>query len=533
MKQTIEQIVALVRGVWRHRWAAVGAAWGIVLGGWVTIHLTSLPYYTATSQIYVDTESVLRPLLKGLTVEIQESEQVGLMARQLMSRPNLEQVVRQTGLNRKANQTEPLDVALEKLRANITVRGERASSEARFTNFFVISYTNRDPGLAKRVVQSLIEAFSENTMAEIRRDAERAKAFIDAQIADYQEQLLRSETRLREFKREHVDVLPQGGQGYYERLRAEQAEVEGADLEIRQTESLLRSVDEQLARTPATRRAVTSDGKPVLTPLESRLAGLRAQLDELRLKYTEAHPKVVETQASIAELQRQIGQSGETVPTMTNPEYQQLSLRRKEIESNLAALHTKQEAYRKRVDELEKQIETLPLVEDELQQLTREYEANEQNYKDLVARRQSMSMSESVELDREDLRFRVIEPPNVPVDAILDAAWKKQLKLMSAVLALGFAGALGLAYALSQVRPAIYGQRALIALTGLPVYGAISYMSTFWMRTRARLGLAAFAAASLLLVVAFGAALTLQYSATYGVEVPSMNALLKPMAERR
>jgi polysaccharide chain length determinant protein (PEP-CTERM system associated) len=306
--------------------------------------------------------------------------------------------------------------------------------------------------------------------------------------------------------------------------------VDGVELEIGQMQSQLEAVHEQLRRVPATRRALTSDGKPVLTPLEARLAGLRKELDAMLLKYTEAHPKVIETRASIAELERQRGESREQVPTMANPEYRQLELRRKEIESGLAGLRTKRQAYLLRVEELQKQMETLPLVEDELQRLTRDYEAIMKNYKDLVARRDSMSMSESVELNSEDMRFRVIEPPNVSVDSVLDALWKKALKLMSAVLVVGLGGGLALAYGLSQIRPAVYSQRALIALTGLPVYGVVSLVPTFRVRMRGRLDLMAFGVASVLLVVAYAAALALQYGAIYEVEVPLVGALTRPIA---
>jgi len=526
MKQTIEDILALLRGTWRYRWPAMGMIWAIVLIGWPLVYLKSEPQYTARAQIYVDAESVLRPLLKGLALEINPSDQLGLMARQLMSRPNLEQVVEQTGLGRQGETPQPPGVVLEGLANSISLKAERTSSAAGYTNFYVISYTNSDPELAKKVVQSLIDAFTDNTLTEIRQDAERAREFIDQKIADYKERLTASERRLREFKREYVDVLPQRGESYFELLRSARAARDDVALEIRQTESLRDAVQAQLARTPVREPAVLANGRPVLNPLESRLVALQTNLDELLLKYTEAHPDVIETRASIAALEGQLLRSGDSAPTMPNPEYLQLELKRKEVEGQLAGLRTKLDAYGLRVVKLQQQIETLPVVEDELRRLTREYETNKDNYTDLVTRRQSMAMSESVDLNSEDLKFRVVEPPNVPVDSVLDSVWKKQLLLLTGVLAAAVAGGVALAFLLSQIRPAVYDQRVLIALTGLPVYGVVSEVPTASVRFRRRLGRTAFLASGAMILGAYAVTLMVQFSTTYSAGLPWVDRVL-------
>ena len=532
MKQTLGQIIAYIRGIWRYRWQAIVVAWVVVLGGWIAMpHLVpSVPDYTARAQIYVDTESVLQPLLKGLTVEIEPSGQLGLMTRQLMSRPNLEQVVRQVGLDRQGPRPRSLGIALEQLRSNISLQAERTNSDAKYINFYVISYINKDPQLAKQVVQELITAFAENTVGEIRRDADRARRFIEQQIKDYGEQLATSENRLQEFKRQYADVLPAEGKGYFERLQAMQAADKKVELQIRETESRRNALQAQLKKTPAVQRAVSMDGKPVLSPLESRFLELQTKLDQLLLKFTEAHPDVIETRDSIAELEQQVGlKSGVSVPTVANPVYQQLKTKLDEVEESLAGLRTKQEEYRRRVQALEQQKETLPLVEAELQSLNRDYEINQKSYQDLVARRQSMEMSESVEQTSENKKFRVIEPPNVPVDSILNASRQQQLFLTTGVLAAGLAAGLALALVLTQLRPSVYSQRALNELTGLPVLGVISRVSTPSVRVRRGLGLVAFAATGIMMIIAYGAVLFVQLSSTDVTGIPLIAGVMRSL----
>jgi len=530
MKQDLEQFMSIAQGMWRRRWQAIGVTWAVVLAGWTVVYLTLLPSYTARAQIYVDTETVLRPLLKGLTVEVNRSEQLGLMTRQLMSRPNLEHVIRQTGLDRQERNPEPFGVALEKLSKNVSLQAERTSSEARNSNFYVITYRNKDPELAKQVVRSLIDAFAENTLAEIRQDADRAKLYPDQQIAEHQERLEISENRLREFKRKNVNLLPRHGTSYFERLQSEQADLEKVELDIQQMESLRNALQVQLAVTPSATRALSANGQPILTPLETRLMAFEAKLDGLLLKYTEEHPDVVETRSSIRQLKEQQKGASPPAPTMPNPVYQQLALRLKDVEGQLAGLRTKREAYRERVEDLQKQIGTLPAVEDELQRLTKEYELNVENHRDLVARRQSMEMSESVGLNNEDLKFRVVEPPNVPVELALRSVWKKRLLLTTVVLLAGLSAGMVLAYALAQLRPGIFTQRALSELTGLPVYGVIPRVATFSMRLRQRLDPLAFGATGLLLMLAYATVLLIPFSSIPEFGAPAADWLRRLLA---
>jgi len=52
------------RSLWRRRWHATAVAWVFCLAGWAYV-LTLPNSYEATTRIYVDTESMLRPLMRG------------------------------------------------------------------------------------------------------------------------------------------------------------------------------------------------------------------------------------------------------------------------------------------------------------------------------------------------------------------------------------------------------------------------------------------------------------------------------------
>ncbi len=57
-----------VVGMWRYRWAALAVAWLLSIVTWGLVYM--LPdRYEASAQVFVDTDTVLRPLLNGLSVE--------------------------------------------------------------------------------------------------------------------------------------------------------------------------------------------------------------------------------------------------------------------------------------------------------------------------------------------------------------------------------------------------------------------------------------------------------------------------------
>src|SRR5580698_7955384 len=82
-------------GTWHYRWVGMGVTWAICLIGWLGIALVP-NQFQAVAMIYVDTDTMMAPLLKGLTVSTDPQQQVSVMLNTLLTRPNLEQVVHLT-----------------------------------------------------------------------------------------------------------------------------------------------------------------------------------------------------------------------------------------------------------------------------------------------------------------------------------------------------------------------------------------------------------------------------------------------------
>ena len=102
MHDVVVLLLRYARGTWRFRWWMLGVAWVVCVVGWSIV--AKLPdQFEASARVYVDTSSVLRPLLKGIAINTGDTQQkIFMMTRTLLSRPNLEKVMRMTDLDLQA-----------------------------------------------------------------------------------------------------------------------------------------------------------------------------------------------------------------------------------------------------------------------------------------------------------------------------------------------------------------------------------------------------------------------------------------------
>jgi hypothetical protein len=148
-------------------------------------------------------------------------------------------------------------------------------------------------------------------------------------------------------------------------------------------------------------------------------------------------------------------------------------------------------------------MKSAPQLEAEASQLNREYAIIKKGYEDLVARRQSAVMSGDLDVASGVADFRLIDPPRVAPKPVSP----NRLILLPLVLL----GSLGLgmffAFGASQMRPTFASGEDLRKLTGLPLLGVVTILTTDEDRRRDRVSLFRFVAASGGLVGLFAAGL--------------------------
>ncbi len=213
------------------------------------------------------------------------------MSKTLLSRPNLEKLMRMTDLDLQAKIDLQKEAMLKMLRGEIRLSGDR-----RNRSLYSVSFKHRDRDTAKRVVQSVLTVFIESTLGEKRTESEGAQEFLDQQIKDYEQRLREAEARRAEFKRKHAGNLPGQGGGYYAKLEAAKNQLATAKLALKEAQNRKRQLKQQLADEEPEIEGDSMFGSQEFSPLDARIQSLQAKLDELLVKYTDRHPEVRQIQ---------------------------------------------------------------------------------------------------------------------------------------------------------------------------------------------------------------------------------------------
>ena len=263
MDELLHQILTALRGMWRRRWIGLAVAWAVgVVGAVVLLRIPDR--YEATARVYVDTQTVLKPLMSGLAVQPNVDEQISMLARTLIARPNIEKIMRSSDLDVTATTQIEKDRLVDSVTQRIKFVGVGRE------NIYSISYQDVDPDRAKRVVQDLLSLFVESGVGNKRRDSEAARRFIDEQIKGYEKKLEEAENRVKDFKIKNVGFTGSTGQDYFTRMSMVSEEVAKQRLELRAAEE---------SRDALKRELVGED--PVMLP-ETASAGGMGQLDGVR-----------------------------------------------------------------------------------------------------------------------------------------------------------------------------------------------------------------------------------------------------------
>src|SRR5262245_16142025 len=121
MTHLLPQVTDALRSMWQGRWAGLAAAWLAAIAGTALVFLTP-DRYEATARVFVDTQSLLKPLLNGLTVQPNIEQELAILSRTLVSRPNLEKLVRMTDLDLEVKTSEEREKLIDRLTRTVWIK---------------------------------------------------------------------------------------------------------------------------------------------------------------------------------------------------------------------------------------------------------------------------------------------------------------------------------------------------------------------------------------------------------------------------
>lgn len=506
MSDFLRPLLALLPVLWQKRWWGLAVAWVVVVLGAFGI-MQYKERHMATATIFVDTQSALRPLMDGLTVHLDIGQQANMLARNLLSPPNIRKLIDQNHLLPNGSTPEKRAQLVQQLMKAIKIKIDSRD------NLYQITYVGTRPQQTLELVKSVVNLFVHQGVTSNQEDSAHALQFINQQIDIYNKNLVDVENKLKNFKLEHPSYSGTNTTNYYSQVSQLQDQMGLLQGQLSSASSSRNTLQQQLTSispnlsigTPAG-SATGLPGQPLST--DQRISFLRSKLNDLLQRYTEAYPDVIATQQAIARLEKQKQQDGQGAgssttgdvnsPGATNPVYQQLRVNLALADANIASLKSQAQNTQSRLAQLQTQANEIPKLDEEYAQLNRNYGLLNDSYQKLVQRREAAVLSSNQDKSSGQGYFNIVDPPRLNPMAL----FPRRTFLIALLLLVAVGLGVSTTFLLVLLFPTFNNLSELRRSIDRPVLGAISLARTPAQITRDRASHALFLLCSCLLVAA-------------------------------
>lgn len=430
-------------------------------------------YYKSSILILVEEEKPVNPLVRELTYVTpgpQPSlvEQLKTLTEKILSYPHLITLVRRLGVDKGIADT----VAYEKMILGIR---KRTSVKMKAPDVFQISYEDKNPILARRLVDTLMQIFIDESVSKKTREAEVAIKFAEEQAQIYKKKLEESERALYEYRSKYALQLPGKDEDLnVAMLTNYQTALTTVEMNIKEAENKIELFKRQLAGQEAV--IISSemiDLNPSVVRLNTKLQELQAKLDNLMATDPNL-PEIMDIQIEMEDIREKLrletekivdSETAQTAPLF----YQRLEQKLKDAQREADDLKQRKKNLEKLVNEYEAKIETLPEQARELARLTRDSEVNENIYKMLLLKVEENRLT-AEEVKEKGTKYTILETARLPLKP------SKPDILITGIVAfiLGVLSGFGCVFLAEFADHSFRGVEDARAFLDLPILGGIS-----------------------------------------------------------
>jgi uncharacterized protein involved in exopolysaccharide biosynthesis len=295
----------------RRRWTVLGVL--VVLVATTALYsFTATPVYKATVQILIErTQPQILDTREAAAAQIKSEEfyqtqykllESRALAKKVADKLNLKSHPLYADLFRKVpanpdptQRQQAEERLLDKILKNVEVSPIRNSS------LVDVSFFSPDPQLATRVVNTLAQAYIEQSLDLRFAASQEAAHWLEQKLAEARKKLEDSEARLNRYKREQQIVALEDK----ESITAQKLEQLNRELVAAQTRRL--EAEARFQEVSAGRPIPEVVNNPLIQTLKGEEARLLAQRSELAQKFGEKHPRMIQISQELAAIRGKIG----------------------------------------------------------------------------------------------------------------------------------------------------------------------------------------------------------------------------------
>jgi len=451
-------------------WVTMPLIFFLLAGAWFYMVLPRT--YKATTLILVQSQEIPQNYVQS-TIRVGMEERVSTIAQEVLSRSNLENIIKEMNLfNQQRKKGVSMDLLVSNLRNRITIDTKVAGRGQ--TSAFSISFKGTNPKEVADVTNTLASSFIESNLKLRARQASETTLFLQSQLDELKTILLQQEAKVQEYRNRYIGGLPDQLQSNISTLNGLQMRLESIQTSLTQAMNRRLTIQNQLSQAEAGTPGTTSQRG-------QRISNLSAQLEEMKAKYTPEYPEIRRLQEQIAELQKQ---TDKTPTKYVDPNVADLRTQLRSANVEVETLQRDADRVKAQIDGYQSRVEGTPKREQELTVITRDYNITQQNYQRLLDRIYEAKRSEDMEKRQQGEQFRVLDyakPPQIPVSP-------NPRKIALVFLALGIGTGAGIIILLEMLDTTIKGIKQLEELSGnIPCIAAIPLALTTEDKRKQRL----------------------------------------------
>jgi polysaccharide chain length determinant protein (PEP-CTERM system associated) len=498
--------------------------------------------YVSETVIHVDPQKVPDAYIKS-TVTGDIRNRLGTLSQQILSATRLQKLIDMLNLYPEERKRMAREDVIALMRRDISVQVVSGGG-SQDLQAFRIQYSGREPRLVARVANELAAVFIAENLKAREQQAAGTAEFLQSQLTETRKTLEAQEAQLKDFRLRHLGEMPEQQTATMQilgqlqsQLQLESDALSRAEQQRAYTQSMAASqsnapvvdidtVQPQPARPVAP--AQTAPAATALNTLKTRLAAalsrysddhpdvrrLRRQIRDEEAKLASATPAPAPAGrdeqesagiAAVAAAPEPAARRKSTAPIhFVNPV---LESQLRNLDAEISRRKEEQQRLMKSVAVYRAKLEAVPIREQQITELVRDYETSKAHYQQLLDKQLSADTATQLEIRQKGEQFKVLDPaqpaqkPSYPNRALINAGG------CLAGLVLGLA----LALVTELLGVSITTPEQITAVAAIPVLQIIPVVQTHTDRVIRRRVLLYTGATGVVLVIGSCAALLYQY----------------------
>lgn len=436
MKQDYAQMLRdYLNLFWRQKiWIILPLLCGIMAATALVVYLPKK--YRSNTLILVEAQKIPQSYVQS-PVSGTVEERLSTIQQQILSRSLLQKTIDKLNLYKGLSEKISSEEMINRMRSDIEIKTIGTKSVEAFS----LSFQAQDPVIAMNVTNELASLFIQENLKIREQLVEGASEFLDSELTSLKQTLERQENQIGDFKRLNMGSLPSQLETNLRALDRFQSDMLATQLAKKSAEErsavLEKTLEMARQRLKEEEAAAAAAGTPIEfsevppSPLELELLKKKESLTALSREYKETYPDIMMLKRQITELEAQIAAAS---PPLAAPLQRNVPVERgkrglfdrdreyiadlqKQIQTTrleIKGLGEREKGLQHQIRIHEARVEQVPMREQELATLLRDYENTKKNYEALLDKKLNAKVAENLEKRQKGERFRILDSANLP-----------------------------------------------------------------------------------------------------------------------